>query len=328
MANHGDGKLKILYLYKILEEETDEERGLSMPHIIKRLAEYGIKAERKSLYTDIEILRSFDVDIKTFQRNPVEYAIVRRGFTLGELMLMVDAIESCRTITERQARMLTSNIKMLASNRQQDKLNRRIHVVGRVKSKSDCVFDYIDVLHEARRLGCMVAFSYRKMNIDGTRCDLRGAARRQVTPVEISYDDGFYYLTAWDDQRECMIEYRVDRMVGLTLCLDVPAAENIEIAEYSFNESDAVSFGRFNDGEITAHLSAAADKIEIITDRFGSSSTFLAPDNNRAQALVRVCKSEQFFGWIAGMGGNVRIEGPQELVQEYRSFLQRLLNEL
>ena len=139
MAYNSKAKLKVLYLWKILQEETDAEHGLSMTQILERLASYGISAERKSIYDDIKTLRDFDIDIKTYQRNPVEYAIERRDFTLEELMLMVDAVQSCRAITERQARMLITNIKQLATNREQALLDRRIHVEGRIKSKSESV---------------------------------------------------------------------------------------------------------------------------------------------------------------------------------------------
>ncbi len=99
MACNGKAKVKILYLLKILQEETDVAHGLTMAQIIERLAEYGVSAERKSIYDDIKALREFDIDVKTYQRNPVEYAIERRDFTIDELMLMVDAIQSCRAIT-------------------------------------------------------------------------------------------------------------------------------------------------------------------------------------------------------------------------------------
>ncbi len=100
MACNCKAKLKILYLLKILQEETDAEKDLTMAQIISRLNKYGISAERKSIYTDIDVLREFDIDVKTYQRNPVQYAIECRTFTLGELMLMVDAIQSCRAITD------------------------------------------------------------------------------------------------------------------------------------------------------------------------------------------------------------------------------------
>ena len=128
MAYNSKAKLKVLYLWKILQEETDAEEAASSKEQ---------PAERKSIYDDIRTLRDFDIDIRTYQRNPVEYAIERRDFTLEELMLMVDAVQSCRAITERQARMLITNIKQLATNREQALLDRRIHVEGRIKSKSE-----------------------------------------------------------------------------------------------------------------------------------------------------------------------------------------------
>lgn len=81
MTYNNKAKLKTFYVRQILEDETDEEHGLSMTQIIDRLAEYGIDAERKSIYRDIDVLREFGVDVKTYQRNPVEYAIETRRST-------------------------------------------------------------------------------------------------------------------------------------------------------------------------------------------------------------------------------------------------------
>ncbi len=50
MAQPGKAKAKILYLLKILQEETDAEHGMTMSQIIGRLAEYGVSAERKSIF--------------------------------------------------------------------------------------------------------------------------------------------------------------------------------------------------------------------------------------------------------------------------------------
>ena len=63
-------KLKLLYLMRMLEEETDAERGLTMAQIIGKLEALGISAERKSIYRDIEALREFGVDVRTYQRAP------------------------------------------------------------------------------------------------------------------------------------------------------------------------------------------------------------------------------------------------------------------
>lgn len=328
MAYNSKAKIKILYLLKILQEETDAEHGLTMTQIIERLGEYGVSAERKSIYNDIKTLREFDIDIKTYQRSPVEYAIERRDFSLGELMLMVDAIQSCRAITNAQARMLITNIKTLANNYEQEKLNRRIHVVGRVKSKNDSVFATVDAIHEALRLRCKIEFSYKKFGADGAFHETCEGKKHLVSPVGVSYDEGFYYMTAWDERHENMAEYRLDRMTRVLLCKNDPATHNAEITNYRYDDNKALMFGRFSGKEVLVTLSVAFDKVEIITDRFGDAATFLKTDESRAYLCVKVCVSDQFFGWIAGMGKTVQIVEPDSLVQEYRDYLQYLLSDL
>lgn len=319
MAYNSKAKIKILYLLKIFQEETDAEHGLTMSQILERLDEYGIHAERKSIYADIRALREFDIDIKTYQRNPVEYAIEHRDFTLGELMLMVDAIQSCRAITDKQANMLITNIKTLANNYEQQMLNRRIHVVGRVKTKNKSVFGAVDTIHDAMRLRCKLGFFYKKAGTEGKS--------HLVTPVAITYDDGFYYMTAWDISHDGLTEFRLDRMTNVVLHENESADRNEVISGYRYEENKAVSFGRFNGDEVSVTLAAPADKVEIITDRFGDAATISADKNGEVKAYVKVCKSEQFFGWIAGMGKAVRIAAPRNLVEEYRSYLKYLLED-
>ena len=72
---------------------------------IERLADYGVKAERKGIYRDLAALREFGVDVRTYERNPVEYAVVRRDLNFDDIVLLVDAVQSCRSLTERQARL-------------------------------------------------------------------------------------------------------------------------------------------------------------------------------------------------------------------------------
>ncbi len=48
MAKSGNQKLKLLYLVKILTEQSDEEHCLGAQALIDGLAEYGIR-DRKSV---------------------------------------------------------------------------------------------------------------------------------------------------------------------------------------------------------------------------------------------------------------------------------------
>ena len=97
MPGMANGKLRILYIMRMLQEETDAARGLSMSEIIRRLADCGMTADRKTIYTDLDTLRAFGLVIKTVQRNPVEYFIENRDFELSELMPCKAASSSRRS---------------------------------------------------------------------------------------------------------------------------------------------------------------------------------------------------------------------------------------
>lgn len=327
MTANSNAKLKLLYIMRMLEEETDSEHGLTMQQIITRLEEEGISAERKGIYRDIGLLKDFGLKIETYQRNPVEYALSQRDFSLPQLMLLVDSVESCKSLTKRQADMLEGNIKSLASTSQQELLDRRINVVDRVKSKNDSVFGEIDTIHEAMRTRRKVSFRYMHYDVHGRRRAQDGGKTRLVTPLDISYDDGFYYLGAWSDADGDFREYRIDRMSNLTVS-DEKATSNEQTRQRSQKDDDYQAFGHFRNQskKIIATLSVRGDKVEIIMDRFGERAQIWA-DGENAKATVKIYESVQFYGWVAGLDGLVTIDGPQDLVGRYRDYLRKLLGE-
>ena len=69
MAKSENQKLKLLYIRKFLLEQTDKDHRVTTAQIIDELTKHEIKAERKSIYDDIECLRSFGMDIKRVQKD-------------------------------------------------------------------------------------------------------------------------------------------------------------------------------------------------------------------------------------------------------------------
>ena len=79
MAKSQNQKLKLIYLARLMQEKTDDEHGLSMSEIISELSLCGVKAERKSIYDDFEVLRSIGMDIeKNTIGNRTEYYLAGR----------------------------------------------------------------------------------------------------------------------------------------------------------------------------------------------------------------------------------------------------------
>ena len=328
MTANDKSKLKLLSIMEMLQEETDAEHGLSMRQIISKLAEEGIDAERKSVYRDLKTLEDFGLKIKKFQRNPVEYALDPRDFSLSDLMLMVDAVASSKFLTEKQAGVLIGNIQSLASEPQREQLDRSgLHVVGRITAESNGVFEAIDLIHQALRERREISFLYLHYGLDGERHPSNDGKPHEVTPMEVTYADGFYYLTGWDEGRQKVCQYRIDRMDEVQL-LDAPASRDERISEYSAELDDYEYFGRFEGKEVAARLAVDGNAVEIIRDRFGPNAEIWPdPDGENAIARVKVRASVQFYGWVAGLNRKVTVAGPSWLVDEYRAYLRKLLDD-
>ena len=323
MAANGKQKLKLLYLYRMLDEETDAEHGLSMAQILQRLEGLGISAERKSIYRDLDTLREFGCSIATIQRAPVEYTMEKAGLDLAELTLLVDAVRSCRFLTQRTAARLVKKLSALASVHEREALKGRVHVDGRVKSQSDSVFHNVDAIHEAMRRKRKVAFLYYKYDASMRPKAQHDGKLYLETPVHVVFANGYYYLVAWSDNRDDFVRFRIDRMRLLQVA-DEKATRNERIANYGFEDFAHQAFGMY-DGEPThARLRVAPDAMDIIADRFGTPVPVKPLEDGGAEVSVTVRKSALFFGWVAGMNGSVTITGPKALKEEYRSWLQGL----
>ena len=150
MVKGNNQKLKIIYLMKILLEETDETHSITMAEIITALGAYGISAERKSLYNDIENLRVFGMDIIGEQQGRTYYYHVgNRKFELAELKLLVDSVQSAKFITENKSNELIKKIEGFASKYEASQLQRQVFVAERVKTMNESIYYNVDMIHLA-----------------------------------------------------------------------------------------------------------------------------------------------------------------------------------
>ena len=96
MARSENQKLKLLILKDYLLKNSDENHPVTVPQIIEELARYDIRAERKSIYDDLEALKLYGLDIIQSKGN---YFVGQRSFQLPELKLLVDSVQSSKFIS-------------------------------------------------------------------------------------------------------------------------------------------------------------------------------------------------------------------------------------
>ena len=326
MANNKNQKQRLLTVLRMLQVETDAERGLTMPQIIERLEGEGITAERKAVYRDVDALRDAGFDVQKLSTRPVQYALVRSELGIDDVMMLVDVVQSSPFLTERKSNQLVKSLKGLVSEREQKSLAKRVHVQGRIRNQNESVFHNVDTIHEAMQLKRKIEFLYFSYGTDLERRARHDGRLYVVTPVKVVYADSNYYLAAFDDaagKAGEMRTYRVDRM-QIAQISGERATRNDEIANYGLGEFDYLSFGMFRGAEKTVTLRVEAAMMDAIVDRFGRGVEVLKAREDYADVRVSVQLSPQFFGWLAGLDGAVTVRAPKKLGEEYRAWLKGL----
>ena len=324
MAAGDNQKLKMLYLVKILSEETDDSHGLSLQEITARLESCGVNADRKTLYRDFDELEKYGLEILSEQagRN-VLYHLASRQFELPELKLLVDAVQGSKFITERKSRQLIKKLESLASVHEARLLHRQVLITGRIKAMNESIYYNVDMLHEAISADRQIRFQYFRWNVHKQQELRHGGAWYQLSPWCLLWDDENYYLAAYDAADGRLKHYRVDKIVRLSVT-DTPREGKREFQKLDPATYTRSLFGMFG-GELTrVTLEGRADMVGPLIDRFGKDITIIPQGDERFTAHVEVAASRHFIGWIIALGDGVRITGPAELVEEMREEARRL----
>ena len=111
MPKSANQKLKLLYLMQYLLQKSDEKHPISIQQMIDELARHDIKAERKTLYDDMEALRLFGLDIIQARGKTTGYYVGSRDFEVPELKLLVDSVQSSKFITEKRPSVSSKRLK-------------------------------------------------------------------------------------------------------------------------------------------------------------------------------------------------------------------------
>lgn len=324
MANQPNSKLKLLYLLQILQENTDEEHGLSTQDIIEALAERGIDAARKSVYRDIEVLRDggFDVEVR---RDPYTvYALRTRALDIEEMVLLVDAVQSCPFLTEEMTDTLIAKIGALASRGQREMLARRVDVPGRVKMQNESVFANLDEIQYAMRVKRKVRFRYFKYDAHKNKELQHGGESYEYAPIKLVYTNGFYYLITYNEKYEDWVTYRVDRMVDVEV-VEEKAPRNRKYEYYDPTSQEPWAFGVWNGTPAKVTLSVDPEAMGMVMDKLGPEMESIASRDGRVRVYARVVPSPNFYGWLFQMSDLVQVESPKRIAREYRERLEAAL---
>ena len=320
MAKSSNQKAKLLHLSRILLHQTDEDHPITVPEIIGELAKHDIKAERKSIYDDLEVLRTFGLDVQSRKGRSPGWFIGDRDFQLAELKLLLDAVQSSRFLTQKKSDQLIRKLERQASVHQAHQLQRQVFVSGRIKVMNESIYYNVDKLHSALASRKAITFKYFDYNIKREKVFRREGKRYTVSPYGLIWNSEFYYLVAFDHSNQDMRHYRVDKMTDIVItCLEREGTQkypDFQLAQYGQKH-----FGMYSGTEITVTLRGRRSMAGVVWDRFGQDVILVPDGEDHFTVTLPVVMSPQFFGWLFGLDGGLTITSPREAVAAYRKKL-------
>ena len=319
MSRGTNQKFKFTYLMKIMLAKTDDEHALTMPQIMEELEKYDVTAERKSIYADFQDMTDkFGVEIIKEQiGRETYYHVGSREFELAEVKLLIDAIQSSKFITQTKSRELINKIKSNVSEHQAKQLQRQVYINDRVKAMNESVYYNVDDIHAAINQNKKIRFKYYKWDVNKKLVPRHNGDWFVVSPWALTWDDENYYLVAFDDYSKSCKHYRVDKMLKLEVLEDLREGKdefkNFDMAAYS-----KATFGMYSGEKTRVKIEFHNHMCGVFIDRFGKDITIRPVDEKHSEVSVEVNVSPQFFGWIFGLGKDVKVTGPSEVVEKMK----------
>lgn len=316
-------KLKMLYLVQLFSRETDDAHKLTMPEIISKLAADGVNADRKTLYQDFEELRRFGLDIISEKdgRN-FYYYLGSRDFELPELKLLVDSVQSAKFITDKKSGQLIKKLESLVSKYEGSQLHRQVIISGRVKTMNESIYYNVDKIHAAIGEDRQIRFKYFDWNLKKEMEPRYDGKWYRLSPWALMWDDEKYYLVAYDSKHETIIHYRVDKMTHIGI-LDEKREGHEAFRKFNIAHYTNTLFGMFAGDETKVTIEAENRLVSVFIDRFGKDIIIAPVDEDHFRTTVTVAVSKQFFGWIMGIDGDVRVVAPDNVVKQIKAEIER-----
>lgn len=318
-----ESKSKILYLYKLLNELTDELHPISTAQIIAEMKNRNVDIARKAVAANIQLLEEIGVDIVTIRSSQNLYYLRTRHFDFAEVKVLIDAVESSKLITKVKSKELVVKLSNLVSKHQATELDREIYIDKNMKPGTEEFYSNIDKIHLAIHSQKQIEFKYIEFNGEKEVVFKHDGKVYEVSPYTIALKDDFYYVIGFSNSHNEIKTFRIDRMTRAELT----KKEAITMPAY-FNIPDYVKnnfYEHANDFQ-TIELKCTNELMKVIIDKFGDDVKTQTLGSNCFKAYVSVSTSPTFYGWVFQFAGQMSIIAPPSIKKEYIAMANLVLN--
>ena len=318
MSNRGKTKLKLLYIKDYLERYSDEDHPVSAQTLQLMLKNEGIECERKSIYSDIQTLEDYGLEVFRVRTPETGYYLALRTFEEPQLRLLIDAVQAANFITEKKTKELIKKIACLCSESTGKRLTKQVYIENRVKCTNEEIYYSIDVLNRAIQQNKKVSFMYCKRVVTDDAKTVKIQEKNHIlSPYALIWSSDHYYLVGNNQKYDNLMHVRIDRMKKVEM-IEEQSRPFSEVSEYKryFDSADYAGrlFNMFS-GDLR-QLDFVCDNsiLEEILDRVGKSAFITKCDDEKHFRMrMKMVVSEGLISWIMQFGNKLEVIEPVEL---------------
>lgn len=327
MKDENVKRIRLMKIWEILRQETDEEHPMSTPALLNKLAGFGIVCDRRTLYADISVLNDFGYEILKTRAISNEYYVVDRTFDIPEVQILMDAVQSAGFITEKKTQQLVDKIAQLAGSRRAEVLKQNIVSFSTPKSNNESIFYIVNDLSTAINNHKKISFNYFDYDAKRKRVFRKNDEGENkiyvVNPLATVFSDDKYYMFCYDDKHKNVVQYRVDRMFNVTV-LDDDITENEQAENLDIGRHKRQMFSMFGGEVASVSFIAANWLIDLIYDTFGEEVQIHEYDEKSVLFNVEVQVSPTFFAWCCSFGDDLKLIAPKKVLDEVKTYINKL----
>ena len=320
--------VKLMIIRDYLLSHTNETHYVTSKDIIAHLESHGIRADRKTIFTDIDRLE-FDYGMPIERGGRKGYRVASPQFEPRELRLMIDSVQSAKFITDEEAATLTSKIKDLSDIYTRPTLERKAYVSERIQDKGESVVSYTDKIHEAISLDAQISFKYAHhhptLGKNNKRYSNNGAPYI-VSPFALYWNNGNYYLYAYLSDKDQFRFFRIDRMESIKI-LSAKREGHEKFSDATLKGQRKAKVFDMYKGEVSNVTLRAVNSIaDQVVDAFGRSVMLIPDGKENFTVNVLVDVSPTFFAWLTNFGSKIEIVGPPQIREQFKEHISELSN--
>lgn len=343
MAKGTSGKAKLFALYEIMRRYTDENHGITIDEIQKRMKNEFLQVFEttpQTIKSDFELLGDvFHIRITASETYPKDYRLNNKSFYFEDIEDLYASLYSNSNLTEERRKDLVKSLKSLCSHYEAARLTQKEAASLSLHKGNALLQMIIQAINQAITNGNMVFLRWRTEHygVDASSIN-RYMKNADVLPIEIFYNYGTPYL--YCRETFCHFENFEPKTEYSFLCIDLTTVEDCKITEKKWWDTKDIT-----DSEIKNNYPVSStnenfepnfvvskekisllmtDKIlELAKDTFKDKVEVRKKNGDMNHVFINTVISPKLFGWIFQYGEQVKFLSPLPVVNQYKYYVKR-----